>query len=78
MISKDRYLWNGYLADRYLCFGIGTLQIGTSGNRYLVLAPPETGLAGGKIRMSSSVVKGPPLEVGSLYALGLLVHVSCQ
>ena len=57
---------------------MGTLQIGTSGNRYLVFAPLETGLDGGKIRMSSSVVKGPPLEVGSLYALGLLVHVSCQ
>ncbi len=55
---------------------MGTLQIGTSGNRYLVLAPPETGLVGGKIRMSSSDVKGPPLWVGSLYALGLLVHVS--
>ena len=57
---------------------MGTLQIGTSRNWYLVFAPPETGLDGGKIRMSSSVVKGPPLELGSLYALGLLVHVSCQ
>ena len=55
---------------------MGTLLIGTSGNWYLVFAPLETGLDGGKIRMSSSVVKGEPLEVGSLYALGLLVRVS--
>ena len=49
-------------------FGMGILLIGISGNQYLVFAPLETGLDGGKIRMSSSVVKGPPLEVGSLYA----------
>ena len=56
------------LFQRIGTFGMGTLLIGTSRNRYLVFAPSETGLDGGKIRMSSSIVKGPPLEVGSLYA----------